>query len=218
MLQTFHLEQTHFLGYNCFVNDMRLSYPPKRALVWRLCAFSGFANWTSKSAKSLLNTGQDEARCILLETLVFQGVAKHGKTPQHMVDQTINRASERQASGSNPDRRAKCRNDTRLRYFSVSACAAQTASIPLSAEAPKGALSWNQARKRIPPPAAAGIRGIGQSAFEGCFSLKSISIPADTLIHQYAFARCEQLTSVSLSSGITTIPHGRLQAAVTCVI
>ena len=52
------------------------------------------------------------------------------------------------------------------------------------------------------------VKKIGNSAFEGCSSLKSISIPGSvTEIGKYAFSVCNNLTSVILGDGVTKIDN-----------
>ncbi len=54
-----------------------------------------------------------------------------------------------------------------------------------------------------------GVTVIGESAFDGCSSLTSITIPEGvTSIGDYAFAECSGLTSITIPEGVTVIGEG----------
>jgi len=54
-----------------------------------------------------------------------------------------------------------------------------------------------------------GVTSIGNNAFEGCKSLKSINIPSSvTSIGNYAFKDCTQLESIDIPSNVTRIGNG----------
>ena len=54
-----------------------------------------------------------------------------------------------------------------------------------------------------------GVTSIGEFAFYGCDSLTSITIPDGvTSIGQYAFSSCDSLTSITIPDGVTSIGNG----------
>lgn len=54
-----------------------------------------------------------------------------------------------------------------------------------------------------------GVTSIGNNAFEGCKSLKSINIPSSvTSIGDYAFKNCSGLESIDIPSNVTSIGNG----------
>ena len=53
------------------------------------------------------------------------------------------------------------------------------------------------------------VTSIGESAFETCYNLTSVSIPTSvTSIGRYAFKNCSKLTSVTIPSSVTSIGEG----------
>ena len=77
-------------------------------------------------------------------------------------------------------------------------------NIPYYSDKPTGAVA-------IPATVVNGsntysVTSIGESAFESCSGLTSITIPSSvTSIGQYAFYRCSGLTSITIPSSVTSI-------------
>ena len=77
-------------------------------------------------------------------------------------------------------------------------------NIPYYSDKPTGAVA-------IPATVVNGsntysVTSIGESAFESCSGLTSITIPSSvTSIGQYAFYRCSGLTSISIPNSVTSI-------------
>lgn len=59
---------------------------------------------------------------------------------------------------------------------------------------------------------ADGVTSIGDNAFDGCSSLKSINLPEGvTSIGEYTFSGCSSLTSINLPDGMTSIGNGAFE-------
>lgn len=72
---------------------------------------------------------------------------------------------------------------------------------------PKHYLQYNESIAEVVVPE--NIKGIGDSAFEGCNGLTSITIPDSvTTIGSFAFSGCKGLTSVTISDSVTSIDIG----------
>lgn len=64
-------------------------------------------------------------------------------------------------------------------------------------------------------PADGSVTSIGNSAFDGCSSLLSVTIPKGiTSINKYAFHGCLKLNRVIISDGVISIGYGAFQACV----
>ena len=88
-----------------------------------------------------------------------------------------------------------------------------TKTLTVNSDPAGGFYSWNDEIQHL--VIASGVTSIGESAFYGCTSLATVSIPASvTSIGDYAFNSCTSLATVSISDGVTSIGDGAFEGCI----